>query len=49
MFNKFFFGLSVHGMVDINRRPLRSGKEKKRKIETTGQKYNVRICYTGRP
>jgi len=32
---------------------MRLGEERKkeeRKIEeTTGQKYNVRICYTGRP
>jgi len=32
-------------------RPLRLGKEKKKKKkeEETGQKYNVRICYAGRP
>jgi len=24
-------------------------EEKKKKEETTGQKYNVRICYAGRP
>jgi len=23
--------------------------EEERKIKTTGQKYNVRICYAGRP
>jgi len=29
---------------------LRLGEEKKtERIETTGQKYNVRICYAGRP
>jgi len=31
---------------------IRRGKKKKidrKKEETTGQKYNVRICYTGRP
>jgi len=29
---------------------IRRGKEKRKKIEeTTGQKYNVRICYAGRP
>jgi len=28
----------------------RGEKERKKKIEeTTGQKYNVRICYAGRP
>jgi len=35
-------------MIDI--RQLRLGEEKKKKKEeTTGQKYNVRICYAGRP
>jgi len=24
-------------------------REEERKKETTGQKYNVRICYAGRP
>jgi len=30
---------------------IRLGEEikKKKKEETTGQKYNVRICYAGRP
>jgi len=36
-----------------NLRRLRLGdekkKKKKKKKETTGQKYNVRICYAGRP
>jgi len=34
-------------MVDIQSATaeIRRGKEKDRKIETTGQKYNVRICY----
>jgi len=36
-------------MVDINLQPLTLGEEKTKKKETTGQKYNVRICYTGRP
>jgi len=27
----------------------RGEKERKKVEETTGQKYNVRICYTGRP
>jgi len=27
---------------------IRRGKKEERKIETRGQKYNVRICYTGR-
>jgi len=44
-------------MVDIQSatNEIRRGKKKKkkeeeeRKIETTGQKYNVRICYAGRP
>jgi len=30
-------------------RRLRLGEERKKKEETTGQKYNVRICYAGRP
>jgi len=30
---------------------IRQGKQKrkKKKEETTGQKYNFRICYAGRP
>jgi len=28
---------------------IRRGKKKRKKEETTGQKYNVRICYAGRP
>jgi len=40
-------------MVDIQsviKMCLRLGEEKKKiEEETTGQKYNVRICYTGRP
>jgi len=43
-------------MVDIqsSTAEIRRGKKKKerkrrRKIENTGQKYNVRICYAGRP
>jgi len=41
-------------MVDIQSptSEIRRGKkeEEERKIEeTTGQKYNVRICYAGRP
>jgi len=33
-----------------NLRRLRLGEERKKKMEqTTGQKYNVRICYAGRP
>jgi len=33
-------------MVDITLRLLRLGEEIKKIEETTGQKYNVRICYT---
>jgi len=43
-------------MVDIqsataeNRRGKKKEEERrKKKIETTAAKYNVRICYTGRP
>jgi len=39
-------------MVDIQSptAEIRRGKKKEeRKIETTGQKFNVRICYAGRP
>jgi len=39
-------------MVDIQSvtAEIRRGKkEEERKIRTTGQKYNVRICYAGRP
>jgi len=37
-------------MVDIEyaTAEIRRGIKKKKK-ETTGQKYNVRICYAGRP
>jgi len=28
---------------------IRQGKKQERKKEETGQKYNVRICYAGRP
>jgi len=31
------------------RRGKKKKKKKKKKIEITGQKYNVRICYAGRP
>jgi len=39
-------------MVDIQSATtdIRRGKKKSKKIEeTTGQKYNVPICYAGRP
>jgi len=37
-------------MVDIQSATAEIRQGKKKKIEeTTGQKYNVRICYTGRP
>jgi len=38
-------------MVDIQfaAAEIRQGKKDRRKKETTGQKYNVRICYAGRP
>jgi len=38
-------------MVDIQSAMAENGRGKKedRKKETTGQKYNVRICYAGRP
>jgi len=38
-------------MVDIESptTKIRRGKEEGRKIEITGQKYNVRICYAGQP
>jgi len=45
---------SCGSMADIQSATaeIRRGKKKKkeeRKKETTGQKYNVRICYAGRP
>ena len=48
------FALGPHHVSKYGRhpnlRPLRLGDERKRKKkETTGQKYNVRICYAGRP
>ena len=38
-------------MVDIQSvaAEIRRGKKKKKKEEETGRKYNVRICYAGRP
>jgi len=39
-------------MVDIHSATveIRQGKKKKKEEEeTAGQKYNVRICYAGRP
>jgi len=42
-------------MVDIRsptaeiRRGKKEEEERKKNEETTGQKYNVRICYEGRP
>jgi len=38
-------------MVDIQSAmaEIRRGKKDRKKKETTGQKYNVRICYAGRP
>jgi len=38
-------------MVDIQSptAEIRLGKKKKEEEETRGQKYNVRICYAGRP
>jgi len=39
-------------MVDVQSAmaEIRRGKNKRRKkIEQTGQKYNVRICYAGQP
>jgi len=36
-------------MVDIQCATAEIRGEKKNKEETTEQKYNVRICYAGRP
>ena len=38
-------------MVDIQyaTAEIRRGKKKKERKKETGQKYNVRICYVGRP
>jgi len=35
--------------AEIRRGKKKERKRKKKIEETTGQKYNVRICYTGRP
>jgi len=45
------FILNCGGMADIQSATAEIRRRKKRKIEeeTTGQKYNVRICYAGRP
>jgi len=38
-------------MVDIQcaTAEIRRGKKKEEEQETTGQKYNIRTCYAGRP
>jgi len=38
-------------MVDIQSATaeIKAREKDRRKIEITGQKYNVRICYAGRP
>jgi len=36
-------------MVDIHSAIAEIRQGKKKEKETTGQKYNVRICYAGRP
>jgi len=36
-------------MVDIQSATTEIRREKKKKEEETGQKYNVRICYAGWP
>jgi len=36
-------------MVDIHSATAEIRRGKKEEEETTGQKYNVRMCYTGRP
>jgi len=41
---------SVADIQSVTAEIRRGKKERKKKIEeTTGQKYNVRICYAGRP
>ena len=49
--SKFALGHTMCGsMVDIQSAVAEITRGiKKKKIETTGQKYNVRICYAGRP
>jgi len=36
-------------MVDIQSATAEIRRGNKKEEETTGQKYNVRICYAGRP
>jgi len=36
-------------MVDIHSATAETRPGKKKKEETTGQKYNARICYAGQP
>jgi len=47
------FALRLHHVLKYGRnlRPLRLDEEKKeqKRKEETGQKYDVRVCYTGRP
>jgi len=50
--NSHYGHILCRSMVDIQSASteIRRGIKKiERKIETTGQKYNVRICYAGRP
>ena len=45
----FKFALRLHHVCRHPMRRLRIGEEKDLEEETTGRKYNVRICYAGRP
>ena len=54
--SKYVLGHTMcESMVDIQsvaaeiRRGIKKKEEEESKKETTGQKYNVRICYAGRP
>jgi len=42
---------AARGSLKIHDAEIRRGKkiEERKKKETTGQKYNVRLCYAGRP
>jgi len=41
--------VDIPATAEIRRRKTEERKKKRKKKEETGQKYNVRICYAGRP
>jgi len=41
--------VDIHSATGEIRREKKKDRNKKKIEETTGQKYNVRICYAGQP